>query len=134
MSNKSKKELLTLTFLLLAGIISLAYVHAYSMVVVYVAVIALVAYVVNKKYSVYLYVFFLPFGSIVGTEYNLFSIIGIDEVVAVMVIYYFWELKPISYRNIGKYQKIAIKLILLIAAVLKLRLSTRGSVVIIMAK
>ena len=115
MTEKQRVEIVSILLILLSGMFLFIYLNDYLMVLIFAATMTIIAYTVRKEYVIFLFVFFLPFGPFVNTEHNLFGVIGVDEIISFAAILYFIETPPFSYKKCNKYQKLVIRLVIIIA-------------------
>ena len=68
---------------------ALVILDLYSFVIIYTAGLTFLMGVMRPYLLIAVYVYFLPMGSLVGTEYNLLGYVGIDEITQIGVLYLF---------------------------------------------
>lgn len=112
-SNKVLIGLIKLLLIFWAPVTVFVYLQLYSVSIIYFALLVLLVRIKKPLYLISLFVYFLPLSSIIGTENNLFGLIGFDEILSLALLSFFVGLKA-KKPPLTKLQKNVIRIIILI--------------------
>ena len=114
-SNKVLIDFIKLLVVFWAPVTVLVYLQLYSVSIFYFGLLVLLVRIRKPYFLISLFVYFLPLSSIIGTENNLFGLIGFDELISLAFLSFFIGLKT-KKPPLTRLQKNAIRIIILIVA------------------
>lgn len=92
-------------------IISLSYLGGQREIIYCVICFMIICFYIDKFYVIAFFILFLPLNDIISTTYNIYGLIGIDEVICLSIIIFFMSTKFPRHTQ-TEFQRISIYLIL----------------------
>ncbi len=102
---------ITLVFFILIELL-LVKRNSYEMGIMFYMVYAMILYMIDKKYIISLFVYYLPLLPIISTDYKVFGLIGPHEIIYGFSFFVLVQLSKLyNIKRVNSYQKLAINFV-----------------------